>query len=223
MPILMPPQKGRRAYRSDLRAAQAERTRRRVLDALKTLVKAGQADVSIAALARAARVSLPTMYRHFPTRLDLFEAYRLHVEGPQAHIDVGSMPVQRTAVAAVIREFFGRFDAPDDPLSGVGRLRAPLAWEFSREITVPRRQLWAEQIVAARAPRATGLTRKRLVDLLVVLVSSSMGEAFRGYLRASGAQTADRVVWAVEALLTQANRPPSTGRRTRIQSKKGTK
>lgn len=213
MPTRTP--RNRRPYRSELRAAQAVATRLRILDALKRSFTQGAAELSIAALAREARVSLPTVYRHFPTRRALFDAFRLHVEGPLAAQDVGRLPVHRAAVAAAIRTFFARFDTTSDPLSGPGRLAAPLAWEFSREATVPGRRIWAERLVEARAPHAAGRSRERLIDLIVVLVSSSMGEACRGYLQATGAHTGDLVTWAVDALLAHAESSAASPRRTR--------
>lgn len=71
----------RRTYRSELRLAQAAATRHRILDAITALMKDRPDQLSIAGIARAARVSLPTVHRHFPTRRDLFEAYSLRVEG----------------------------------------------------------------------------------------------------------------------------------------------
>jgi AcrR family transcriptional regulator len=57
------------------------RNRQRVLEAAKTLFTAGGADGSLEAVARKAGVGIGTLYRHFPTRHDLFEAvYRQEVE-----------------------------------------------------------------------------------------------------------------------------------------------
>ena len=197
---------GRRAYRSELRAAQTHATRDRILDAVGTLLKTAPDRLSFAAIAKAATVSLPTVNRHFPTRRDLFEAYRLRVEGSSTEeeraITRSSTSVEK--MAPHIRAFFRRFDDPADPVFGMRRLRPTLAWEFSREVTVPKRQEWAKAIIDANCPSLAPADRQRFSDLLVVLVSSSMGEAMRGYLNRSGKDTADRVNWAVHALLDHA-------------------
>ncbi|WP_315701757.1 MULTISPECIES: TetR/AcrR family transcriptional regulator [unclassified Bradyrhizobium] len=61
--------------------ADALRNRERVLEAAKVVFSAGGADASLEAVARQAGVGIGTLYRHFPTREDLFEAvYRREVE-----------------------------------------------------------------------------------------------------------------------------------------------
>ena len=64
---------GARTYRSQLRTQQAEQTRARILDATVRVMAGGLAFVSVPQVAREAGVSVPTVYRHFPDRLSLFE------------------------------------------------------------------------------------------------------------------------------------------------------
>ena len=61
--------------------ADAVRNRERVLEAAKAVFSAGGADASLEAVAKRAGVGIGTLYRHFPTREELFEAvYRREVE-----------------------------------------------------------------------------------------------------------------------------------------------
>lgn len=61
--------------------ADALRNRERVLEAAKIVFNAGGPEASLEAVARRAGVGIGTLYRHFPTREDLFEAvYRREVE-----------------------------------------------------------------------------------------------------------------------------------------------
>jgi len=61
--------------------ADAVRNRERVLEAAKAVFSAGGPEASLEAVARRAGVGIGTLYRHFPTREDLFEAvYRREVE-----------------------------------------------------------------------------------------------------------------------------------------------
>ncbi len=61
--------------------ADAIRNRERVLEAAKAVFSAGRGYGSLEAVARQAGVGIGTIYRHFPTREDLFEAvYRREVE-----------------------------------------------------------------------------------------------------------------------------------------------
>ena len=61
--------------------ADAQRNRERVLEAAKAVFSVGGAEASLEAVAHQAGVGIGTLYRHFPTREDLFEAvYRREVE-----------------------------------------------------------------------------------------------------------------------------------------------
>src|SRR5471030_1475313 len=67
---------GKRAPRVD-----AVRNHNRVLQAAKAVFSAGGPDASLEAVAKHAGVGIGTLYRHFPTREDLFEAvYRREVQ-----------------------------------------------------------------------------------------------------------------------------------------------
>jgi len=187
-----------RTYRSELREDQARATRERILDAVAALLRAGDAELTYVSIARAARVSTPTVYRNFPTRKDLYEAYYLRLEGAQA----GDLPRTATEWNEALRRFFGRYDAPGGPHAVAGRLSAH--WEFSRTITVPIRRRAFEELLDEHAPGLREPERTWIVDLGVVLASSAMAEAMRGYLDRSGAETADRVGLAIDALFAHA-------------------
>jgi AcrR family transcriptional regulator len=61
--------------------ADAIRNRERVLEAAKAVFSQGGPEASLEAVARRAGVGIGTLYRHFPTREDLYEAvYRREVE-----------------------------------------------------------------------------------------------------------------------------------------------
>jgi AcrR family transcriptional regulator len=61
--------------------ADAVRNRECVLEAAKAVFSAGGPEASLEAVAKRAGVGIGTLYRHFPTREDLFEAvYRREVE-----------------------------------------------------------------------------------------------------------------------------------------------
>src|SRR5437867_2788531 len=69
--------KGRktRLYRSPLRDEGATRTRTRILDGLvQVMARNGIAELSIPMIARQAGVSIPSVYRYFPTKRHLITA-----------------------------------------------------------------------------------------------------------------------------------------------------
>src|SRR5215472_671353 len=70
-----PDKSKRRTYRSPLRDERVVQTRERILEALvQVLARNGIAELSIPLVAREAQVSIPSVYRYFPTKKDLFAA-----------------------------------------------------------------------------------------------------------------------------------------------------
>jgi AcrR family transcriptional regulator len=63
-----------RAYRSELRAEQAERTREKIIEALAEQLGEGLEDFSIPRVAERAGVSVRTVYHHYPNRDAQIEA-----------------------------------------------------------------------------------------------------------------------------------------------------
>src|SRR5262245_18044833 len=88
-----------RVYRSHLRDERAAQTRERILDGLvQVLARNGIAELSIPLIAKEARVSIPSVYRYFPTKRDLITALDQY-----AH-EKGSFTLDE----------FGPLETPDD-------------------------------------------------------------------------------------------------------------
>jgi AcrR family transcriptional regulator len=187
----------RRPYDSALRKEHAERTAERILEALRARLGKGDRTISYAAIAREARVSIPTVYRHFPTIPDIMKAFVEREERQHAAPPVVDLP----SLVAAIDPFFRRFDDPAD-LARAERLH--VMWELSRAATVPRRRAFLEGLIDAEAPGLPERDRTLIVDLGVVLVSTAMGEALRGYLGLTGAEMGERVTYAVRLLVAHA-------------------
>jgi AcrR family transcriptional regulator len=203
----------KRPYDASLRQAHAEDTAARILDAVHARLGKGDRTLSYAAIAREAKVSVPTVYRHFPTQDDLFRAYAARTS--RGHDEVETF--DRAALLRATRAFFGRFDDPKDPLGAVERLGT--VWQFSRVGTVPRRRALAEKLIGDEAPDLPEPQRTWMVDAVVVLFSSATGEAFRGYLGLTGAEMADRVDFITDALLARAQELSRAARRTKKEEK----
>src|ERR1041384_6271775 len=64
-----------RVYKSPLREERSVQTRERILDGLvQVMARNGIAELSIPLIAREAGVSIPSVYRYFPTKRDLITA-----------------------------------------------------------------------------------------------------------------------------------------------------
>ena len=106
--------KAARAYRSDLRAEQAEDTRGRILDAALRVMASGVASRSMPAVAREAGVSVPTCHlRHFGTKADLLAAMYPHA-ARRSGLDKLPDPTSLRDVRTSLRAFFEHIDALDD-------------------------------------------------------------------------------------------------------------
>src|SRR5919106_2976072 len=102
-----------RSYHSELRAEHAEETRGRILDAALRVAATGLASLSVPAVAREAGVSVPTVYRHFGTKADLFSEMYPHV-ARRAGFDGIPNPSTVSDVRDAVRAIIERLDSLDD-------------------------------------------------------------------------------------------------------------
>jgi AcrR family transcriptional regulator len=189
-----------RAYRSPLRAEQAEETRSRILDAAMRVMADGVATLSIPAVAREAAVSVPTVYRHFRTKGDLFTALYPHAE---RRAGLGALPVPRSLdeVGAAVRAICERIESFDDLVRAA--IASPAA-EEARRLSMPQRFEYGRRLVADAAPELAPEDRDRIARLVAVLLTSSSLRSWRDHLGASVDQVADDIDWVLRAALAAA-------------------
>lgn len=156
--------KSARPYRQQLRAQQTEDTAERVLDAAERLFAREAFDrVSLAVVAEASGVSIPTLQRRFGNKEGLVEAVGARV---RARVQ-GQRPTgggTKAAVDALLRHY---------------ELEGPGVWHLLRqEPEVPAfkaalnrgraiHRAWVEQVFSKVLRRLTGPARARRVDALV--------------------------------------------------------
>jgi AcrR family transcriptional regulator len=190
-----------RAYRSQLRAQQAEETRARILDATGRVMARGLAHVSIPAVAREAGVSVPTIYRHFATKHDLLAAVYPHVirrAGLDEVVVPGSMDELRQGLGA----YFERTDSLGD------LARAAMASPASddvRRLNIPRRLAAFRRVADSIEPKPSEVNRDRIARLLVILTASSALRLWRDQLGSSVDEAADDVDWVLRAITSAAS------------------
>jgi len=189
-----------RAYNSELRKVQAEQTAGIILDAVLVLLNRGDKELAYTSIAKEAKVSVPTVYRHFPTPADLLRALGARDEERHAELRFPS-ELGLEQASALLDTFFQRFDDPNDPLQG-GRLN--IIWEFSRVATVPKRRAYLEALVDRELPGLAPHERALLVDNGIVLISSAAGEIYRGYLGLRAGEMAERVRYVLNAMFAHA-------------------
>lgn len=194
-----------RAYRSDLRAQQAEETRQLILDATIRVMARGIADLSVPAVAREAGVSVPTIYRHFGTKTDLLAAVYPHAVRNAGLHELG-MPRSMDHFLAGLRAYFERTDS----LGDLARLAmASPASDAVRALNMPKRLAMFRQLADSITPKPSEADRNRIARVLVVLTASSALRLWRDHLGASVEEAADDVEWVTRAVIASAS--PSDG------------
>ena len=189
-----------RTYRSDLRAQQSEATRARILDAALRVMGRGIASLSIPAVAREAGVSVPTIYRHFATKNDLFAALYPHVLRTAGLGDVAD-PRSLDELRGAVRAIFDRLDSLDDLARAA--VASPAA-EEGRRAMMPDRLERIRRFSDSIEPKLRKVDRDRIARLLMILSSSSALRMWRDYLGSSVDQAADDVDWVVRAAIAAA-------------------
>jgi AcrR family transcriptional regulator len=189
-----------RAYRSQLRAQQAEETRARILDATGRVMARGLAHVSIPAVAREAGVSVPTIYRHFATKHDLLAAVYPHVIR-RAGLDEVVVPDSMDELRQGLGAYFERTDSLGD------LARAAMASPASddvRRLNIPRRLAAFRRVADSIEPKPSEVNRDRIARLLVILTASSALRLWRDQLGSSVDEAADDVDWVLRAITSAA-------------------
>lgn len=194
-----------RPYDNALRTEQAAATRERIVDATIAVLARGPDELSIPAVSAAAAVSVPTVYRHFSSKKALVDAvYDRYAD----EIDVrwtGDPPRNLEDYLVRIPGVFARQAEVPAPLRAV--MSGPAGLRARRD-HMPERLDRVEAVI-----EHVGLAdddHARLRDLLVVLSSSAVQQAFRDYLGVGPEVAADRVTWAIRRLAT-----PKTTRKTK--------
>jgi AcrR family transcriptional regulator len=183
---------GARAYSSELREEQARNTRSRILGAVIAAL-ARQQDPSVRGLAEAAGVSIPTVYRYFPTREALMDATQDEIGERLRRPPWADTP--RDYVAR-IPDRFAWFDRNGD------LIRALLGSAIGRDLIRAvrrRRERFLEKVVGARLAKKPG-TRAQIA-MLSVLDDASTWRLLRDVWGLSNEESSAAAAWATQALL----------------------
>lgn len=192
-----------RPYRSELREQQADGTRARILDAAVRVMAGGVTSVSVPAVAREAGVSVPTVYRHFATKADLFAALYPHLMR-RVGLHEMSFPTSLDELRSGVRASFERIDriGSQDELA-VLAMTSPSS-DDARRATFPQRLELARGLADTVRPKLTRTERDRVARLIVVLTSSGSFRVWREYLGASVDEAADDVAWVIRSAIAGA-------------------
>lgn len=191
-------------YHSPLRQEQMTRTREQILEGLIRIMARGVTELSIPAVAREAGVSVPTVYRYFPSKRALVEALGGYVVEKVGRPNV-QPPHSLEELTAQIRELFVKYESIDE----VVRVAAMsgIAFELRKEVLQARLKIIEDALepILARLDEAD---RIRLRNIVFLFSTTATIRAFKDYLDLTGEEAADNVVWAILTLTrgaTQSN------------------
>ncbi len=189
--------KAPRAYQSQLRAAQANETRARILDATVRVMASGIATLSVPAVG----VSVPTVYRHFGTKADLLAALYPHVVGRAAYDATRVVVESMSDFRALFLTLFSGLEGLDDLARAA--MASPASHE-GRRLNMPYRIAAVRRFVAGVAPGASEVNRERITRLVIVLTNSAAMRVWRDYFESTADDAADDVEWAMRAAIAAA-------------------
>ena len=197
---------------AERRAAMADETRIRILDACVAILARGVAELSIPAVAREAGVSVPTVYRNFADKKTLVAETAAHLRNIRGH---HSVPDRLEDLGETIRKNFELSASVNETVAAALQ---------SEPILAMRRDsgMHAERVAAMEALLAPLLTdespsdRENAVLVATVLCSSNTMRAFRDITGVSHRKAADVVAWTISRLtgsdLLEPKKPARKGK-----------
>src|SRR5215510_11224622 len=188
-----------RVYRSPLRDERAIQTRTRILDGLvQVMARNGIAELSVPLIAKQAGVSIPSVYRYFPTKRHLITALDeyAHEKGSFTLDEFGPMETPED-LARIVPLTFKRREAIEHTLSAA--MNSRLGYTMRQQEFAERAKHFSE----ALQPVTKNLKREErqwLTDVVFILSSYACVRAFRDYLGLNSEEAGKRVAWAIRLL-----------------------
>lgn len=194
-------------YASPLRAAQTEGTKKRILEAVATIVERGE-EPTYAAIAVEAGVQERTVYRHFPSKEELYEGFWWNVVDTR----FGKTGYEASDLPTVLRDVeatFRGFDASPTLVAAMIFSKHGLAMRLR---TNDRRTAMFERIAATELPDADAVTRRHAAAVTQLLYSGLAWHDLREYWGFGAGEAFEAVRTALSAMYAGLRRRPSSAR-----------
>lgn len=186
-----------RTYKSELREAQAESTRRRILDALAEVMADGVEALSVPAVAERAGVSVGTVYRHFGDKAGLIRALMPHAIQRTGTV-VDDVLASIEEMDEMVRKVFRHFEGADE------LIRAAFASRMGRDARIGWTEERLEIIKESLLHLNPDLTPEQLDHLgktALILTTSDTYREWKERLCLTPDEAADEVMWTIRTLL----------------------
>ena len=195
-------------YVSPLRDAQAAATRQQILDAVATLIERGE-EPTFASMAKEAGVQERTVYRHFPSKEELYEAFWWMVVDAR----LGRTGYDAADLPALVRDIDATFRAFDGNAKLVTEMLHSRYGLAMRLRTNDRRTAMFERVVRAEVPGADARTRRRAAAVAQLLYSGAAWEMLRNYWGMDAGEAVAAVSQALTAMFDGLRAAPPGKRR----------
>jgi AcrR family transcriptional regulator len=191
--------------RPSLRDAQRAVTQQRIIEALAGLIdEEHPLEISMAAVAERAGVSEPTLYRHFPTKRDLFAALAGH---QFQSLTAGLAPDSVQSLADAAATVFQRSAAAANPIRWT--LAAPDPARVPRPNAVARMAMLRTALAETLGP-LDEQTAGHLLRTVLLLTSPMAWLYWNDYLGLSPEAAAATASWAINTLASTPHGRSST-------------
>jgi AcrR family transcriptional regulator len=206
-----------RSYESPLRRDQLEQTRLRILRAVTDFfAELPGEEMTIPLVARRARVALRTVYRHFPTREALFDAWGDWID-ENLELHLHSYPETPAELVEFPLQLYRSYE------ENASLVRAMLNSKAARDARVRTRRRRKRSFERAMQDLTADLEpndRRRALAVVYLLVSAPGWQAMRDQWDLDGVEAGKAAAWAVRVLVEELRRNPDS---IRDVTKGGTK
>jgi AcrR family transcriptional regulator len=182
-------------YSSHLRQTQVELTQRTIMEAMASvLIEHGPAGDAVKEVAKRANVSERTIYRHFPSKEALWDAFLLWVSDL---VGLEHYPESADQMLEMVPGLFAQFDEQEELLRACLDIRA---WS---DVWLRGRSGWKEgidRLLKNSFPNLHAETRDKAGAVLHMLFNGITWKTMKDQWGFSGAQAAVATQWALIAV-----------------------
>ena len=181
---------------AERRAAMADETRIRILDACVAILARGVAELSIPAVAREAGISVPTVYRNFADKKTLVAETAVHLRKIRGGL---AMPESIEGLSEAIRTNFDAAASVPETVAAALQSEPILAMRRDAGMHAERISKM-ERLLGPHLSHMSPSERENAVLVATVLCSSNTLRAFRDVTGVSPRKAAEVVSWTVSLL-----------------------
>jgi AcrR family transcriptional regulator len=195
-----------RPYESPLRTEQLEQTRLRILQAVADVLADEQVEeITVPLVALRARVSVRTVYRHFPTKEALFDAFG---EWGEEHLRLVFLSYPETLEE--LREIAPALYPGYEERAPLMRAMLSKRGQEIRARTRRRRLSTFEEAMREVTADLGPAERQRALAVVYLLVSAPAWQAMRDQWGLEGEESGKAAGWAVRVLTDELRRNPAS-------------